>query len=35
MTPDQQQRLFKNIAAAMAGVPEEIIQRQLGHLHSL
>ena len=33
MTPDQQQRLFKNIASAMAGVPEEIIQRQLGHFH--
>jgi catalase len=31
MTPDQQQRLFKNIAAAMDGVPEEIIQRQLAH----
>jgi catalase len=31
MKPDQQQRLFKNIAAAMAGVPEEIIQRQLVH----
>lgn len=33
MTPDQQQRLFGNIAAAMAGVPEEIVQRQLGHFH--
>jgi len=33
MTPEQQQRLFKNIAAAMAGVPEEIVQRQLGHFH--
>ena len=31
MNPDQQQRLFKNIAAAMAGVPEEIVQRQLMH----
>jgi catalase len=31
MKPDQQQRLFKNIAAAMAGVPEEIVQRQLVH----
>jgi catalase len=34
MTPEQQQRLFKNIAAAMAGVPEEIIQRQLAHFHN-
>jgi len=34
MTPDQQQRLFKNIAAAMAGVPEGIIQRQLVHFHN-
>jgi len=33
MTPDQQQRLFKNIATAMVGVPEEIIQRQLRHFH--
>jgi len=33
MTPDQQQRLFKNVAAAMAGVPEEIGQRQLIHFH--
>jgi catalase len=33
MTPDQRQRLFKNIAAAMAGVPEQIVQRQLGHFH--
>jgi len=31
MTPEQQGRLFKNIAAAMAGVPEEIVQRQLVH----
>jgi catalase len=31
MTPDQQQRLFKNIAAAMDGVPQEIIDRQLEH----
>jgi catalase len=34
MTPDQQQRLFKNVAAAMAGVPEEIVQRQLVHFHN-
>jgi catalase len=31
MTPDQQQRLFGNIAAAMQGVPEEIVRRQLAH----
>jgi catalase len=33
MKSDQQQRLFKNIAAAMVGVPMEIIKRQLGHFH--
>jgi catalase len=33
MKPDQQERLFKNIAGAMAGVPAEIIQRQLNHFH--
>ena len=33
MTPEQRDRLFKNIAAAMAGVPEEIVQRQLVHFH--
>ena len=33
MTPEQQQRLFNNLAAAMAGVPEEIVQRQLIHFH--
>ncbi len=33
MTPAQQQALFGNIAAAMAGVPDEIVQRQLGHFH--
>ena len=33
MTAEQQQRLFKNVAAAMAGVPAEIVQRQLGHFH--
>jgi len=31
MTPDQQQRLFNNIAAAMQGVPEEIVRRQMAH----
>jgi catalase len=30
---EQKQRLFKNVAAAMAGVPEEIVQRQLAHFH--
>jgi catalase len=33
MTPEQQGRLFQNIADAMEGVPEEIIQRQLEHFH--
>jgi catalase len=33
MTPDQQEQLFKNVAAAMAGVPDHIIQRQLIHFH--
>jgi catalase len=33
MTPGGQQRLFENIAAAMEGVPEHIVQRQLGHFH--
>jgi catalase len=33
MTPEQQGRLFQNVAAAMAGVPEEIVQRQLVHFH--
>jgi catalase len=31
MTPEQRGLLFKNIAAEMAGVPEEIVQRQLVH----
>ncbi len=30
---EQKKRLFGNIAAAMAGVPEEIVQRQLVHFH--
>jgi len=30
---EEQQRLFRNAAAAMAGVPEEIVQRQLVHFH--
>jgi catalase len=33
MDSAQQERLFKNIAASMDGVPEEIIQRQLAHFH--
>jgi catalase len=33
MTPAQQAQLFGNIAAAMAGVPETIVQRQLVHFH--
>jgi len=28
---DQKERLFANIAAAMQGVPEEIVRRQLAH----
>ncbi|MFC5741686.1 catalase [Dyella tabacisoli] len=31
MSADQKQQLFGNIAAAMHGVPEEIVRRQLGH----
>jgi catalase len=31
MPADAQQRLFDNIAAAMQGVPEEIVGRQLAH----
>jgi catalase len=30
---DQRQRLYQNYAAAMDGVPDEIIQRQVGHLN--
>ena len=33
LKPDHQARLFQNIAAAMAGVPEFIVQRQLVHFH--
>ena len=33
MTPAQQQQLFGNTATAMAGVPDEIVQRQLVHFH--
>jgi catalase len=33
MNPGQQQQLFSNIAAAMEGVPAEIVQRQLAHFH--
>jgi catalase len=31
MSDDQKQRLFSNTAAAMAGVPDPIVERQLGH----
>lgn len=31
MPEDEQQRLFSNIASAMEGVPQEIIERQLEH----
>ena len=31
MSPAQQQALFNNIAEAMQGVPQEIIDRQLAH----
>jgi catalase len=31
MSSEQQKRLFSNIAAAMDGVPKEIVERQLGH----
>ncbi len=33
MTDDQKQQLFHNVAAAMDGVPDFIVQRQLGHFH--
>lgn len=33
MSEDQKNQLFGNIAAAMEGVPENIIQRQLVHFH--
>lgn len=32
---NQRQRLFANIAAAMAGVPEAIVQRQLAHFYRI
>jgi catalase len=31
MTADEQKRLFSNIAAAMSGVPDHIVERQLEH----
>lgn len=31
----QRQRLFENYAAAMDGVPDEIVQRQVGHLNKV
>jgi len=33
MPADEQQRLFSNIADAMGGVPDNIVQRQLVHFH--
>jgi catalase len=33
MPPDAKGRLFQNIAEAMTGVPEPIIQRQLAHFY--
>ncbi len=33
MPEDSQERLFRNIAEAMAGVPDFIVQRQLGHFY--
>ncbi|CRX38300.1 catalase [Estrella lausannensis] len=30
-TPEQKERLFANIADAMQGVPEHIVERQIGH----
>jgi catalase len=31
MNPEQRQRLFSNIATAMSGVPQFIVERQLAH----
>jgi catalase len=31
MSADQKDQLFHNVKAAMNGVPEEIMQRQLAH----
>ncbi|MBU1233278.1 MAG: catalase [Proteobacteria bacterium] len=33
MSDDQKNQLFNNLAAAMEGVPVDIVQRQLGHFH--
>ena len=33
MNDDQKQQLFNNLAEAMAGVPANIVERQLGHFH--
>ncbi|MBU0960593.1 MAG: catalase [Proteobacteria bacterium] len=33
MSGDQKNQLFNNLAAAMEGVPVDIVQRQLGHFH--
>ena len=31
MSSSQKQQLFQNIAEAMQGVPDDIVERQLGH----
>src|SRR5690625_258855 len=33
LSDEQKERLFSNVAEAMEGVPEEIVQRQLVHFH--
>lgn len=35
MSPDQQQLLISNIAGAMQGVSEDVVQRQLGHFYQV
>ncbi|MGI4950995.1 MAG: catalase-related domain-containing protein, partial [Janthinobacterium lividum] len=32
---EQQQRLFGNVAAAMQGVPQEIVDRQVAHFNKV
>jgi catalase len=32
---EQRQRLFQNIAAAMAGVSADVVERQLGHFQRI
>ncbi len=33
MNTEQQEQLFSNIAEAMGGIPEHIVQRQLSHFY--